>query len=250
LSVPRRQSEAALAYRRAELPGPRAPWREVSFSVIDLETNGLDPAVDEIISFAAVTVAGGKVRLDETRYELIRPRRMPGPDTIRIHGLRETDLADAPTLPERIDALLEALTGRVLVAHIAAIETGFLGAALETQGLELRNPVVDTAGLAIELSRLQRRPPPPQDEEGPPGAFVSSPGLGNLARSLGLPVHRPHHADGDALTTAQVFLALATHLEAFSAGTLGSLVRMSRSPKRRPALRDLLHRIGLGVTAA
>jgi DNA polymerase III subunit epsilon len=239
-----------VAYRRARLPGPRTPWREVAFSVIDLETTGLDPAMDEIISFATVTVAGGRVRLDDARYELIRPRRMPGPDTIRIHGLREADLADAPTLTDRIGVLLEALTGRVLVAHVSAIETGFLGAALEAQGLPLRNPVVDTAALAVELSRLQRRPPPPESDEAPPGISVSSPGLGRLARSLGLPVHRPHHADGDALTTAQVFLALATHLEGLSGGSLGSLTRISRSPRVRTSVRDLLHRFGFGVLAA
>jgi DNA polymerase-3 subunit epsilon len=241
------QSEAARAYLRADLPALRKLWRDVDFTVIDLETTGLDPTRDEIISFATVTVAGGRVRLDDARYELIRPERMPGPDSIRIHGLREADLTDAPPLSERIDDLLAALTGRALIAHVAAIERGFLGAALEQHGLDLRNPVVDTAELAIELGRLQRRPRPPASETGPPGVALSSPGLGWLARSLGLPVHRPHHADGDALTTAQVFLALATHLEAYSGGTLGSLVKTSRSPRRRTSLRDLLHRFGLGV---
>jgi DNA polymerase-3 subunit epsilon len=43
--------------------------------------------------------------------------------------------------------------------------------------------------------------------------------------SLGLPTHRPHHALGDALTTAQVFVALATHLNAFSTETVRSLAR-------------------------
>ncbi len=215
--------------------------------MIDLETTGLNPARDEIISFGTVTVESGRIRLDDARYELIRPDRMPGPESIRIHGLRPVDLEGAPTLEERLDALLESLTGRALIAHVAAIETGFLGAALAARGLELRNPVVDTAALAIELGRLQRRPRPPAREDAPPGVALSSPGLGWLARSLGLPVHRPHTADGDALTTAQVFLALATHLDAFSPGTLGSLMRTSRSPRNRLSLGDLLHRFGLGV---
>jgi|GEM_PF-5522276 len=33
--------------------------------------------------------------------------------------------------------------------------------------------------------------------------------------SLGLPVHRPHHSLGDALATAQVFIALATLSDAY-----------------------------------
>ena len=57
--MPALSSEAARAYRNADLPGPRTPWREVTFTVVDFETTGLDPAIDEIISFATVTVAGG-----------------------------------------------------------------------------------------------------------------------------------------------------------------------------------------------
>ena len=61
-----------------------------------------------------------------------------------------------------------------------------------------------------------------------------------------MPVHRPHTADGDALTTAQVFLALATHLEAFGTPTLGSLERISRPERGLPSPRGLLGRFGLG----
>jgi DNA polymerase-3 subunit epsilon len=244
--VPRFDSTAARAYREAPLPAARTPWREVTYSVIDFETTGLDPSSDEIISFAAVTVADGRVRLQDAVYELVRPTRMPDAETIRVHGLREADLAGAPALTERLDVLLEALTGRVLVAHVAAIETGFLSAALEARGLRLRNPVVDTAALAVELSRLQRRPAPTDDDEMSAGVGISSPGLGDLARSLGLPVHRPHHADGDALTTAQVFLALATHLEGFGPVCVGALVRLSRPPRDRVSLRSLLNRFGNG----
>jgi DNA polymerase III subunit epsilon len=215
-------SPAARAYVDAPLPSANTPWREAAYSVIDLETTGLDPSSDEIIAFAAVTVAGGTVRLDDARYELVRPDRMPDPDTIRIHGLRETDLSDAPPLSDLLDGLLEALTGRVVVAHVAAVERGFIGAALSSNGLKLRNPIVDTAALDRELRRLRRQPPADTDPVG----------LSDLARSLGLPVHRPHHADGDALTTAQAFIALATHLESFEPQTLGSLERMADTPRR------------------
>jgi len=243
--VPRLDSPAARAYREAPLPPAGTPWRDVPYSVIDFETTGLDPSQDEIISFAAVTVADGRVRAADTRYQLIRPNRMPDADTIRIHGLREVDLADAPPLDDVLDGLLEALTGRALVAHAAAIESGFLRAALEPRGLNLRNPTVDTAALAVELSRLQRRPPPADGDDAPADVAISSPGLGDLARSLSLPVHRPHHAEGDALTTAQAFIALATHLDAYSPQTIGSLVRISRPPRTRVSLRSLLGRFGI-----
>lgn len=229
------------------MPAGSTPWWEALFTVVDLELTGLDPAVHEIVSFATVTVARGRIRLDDARYRVVRPRRMPDSDSIRIHGLRASDLAEAPRLDQVLDELLAALTGRVLVAHAAAIETGFLGAALENSGLRLRNPVVDTASLAVELHRLRREPSPCRDDEEPQPTTISSPGLGELARSLGLPVHRPHHAEGDALTTAQVFLALATHLEAFGPITVSALERISRAPRPRVSLASLLRRLAMGT---
>jgi DNA polymerase III subunit epsilon len=47
--------------------------------------------------------------------------------------------------------------------------------------------------------------------------------LSTIAAVLGLPAHRPHQAEGDALTAAQAFLAMATHLEAGGHGTVRSL---------------------------
>ena len=219
----------------APLPKAGTPWREVEYTVIDLETTGLDPASDEIISFATVSVSGGRVRVADALYELVKPQRMPDANTIRIHGLREADLADAPRLSEHFDALLEALTGSVLVAHVAAVESGFLGNVLRGRGLDLRNPVVDTARLDRELRRLRRVP-----------AAAREPiGLSDMARELGLPVHRPHHADGDALTTAQAFIALASHLDDLVPQTLGSLERISRPDRIRPKAGGLLGRFGL-----
>jgi DNA polymerase III subunit epsilon len=224
------------AYRETPPPDPSTPWREADFCVVDLETTGLDAAVHEIISFAALQIAGGRLRLDDARRQLVRPWHMPGRDTIVIHGLRSADLADAPPLAEVLDRLLEALTGKVMVAHVASIEERFLGAAFRKNGIRLINPVVDTAALGAELFRLREQPR--EDEPIP---------LPSLAEALGLPVHRPHTADGDALTTAQVFLALATHLDEFTPQTVGSLEELSRPPSKRELLRSTIGRLWRGT---
>jgi DNA polymerase III epsilon subunit-like protein len=52
--------------------------------------------------------------------------------------------------------------------------------------------------------------------------------LTGLAAALGLPAHHPHDAVGDALTTAQAFVALATHLDARQAESVRSLVSAGR----------------------
>ena len=132
--------------------------------------------------------------------------------------------------------MIEAITGRAIVAHVADVERGFLGAALREQELELRNPVVDTADLHRELRRLGRENPSERD----PIA------LSDLARDLGLPVHRPHHADGDALTTAQAFIALATHLDAFESQSVGTLERISGRERPTSPVSRLFGRLGIG----
>ena len=47
--------------------------------------------------------------------------------------------------------------------------------------------------------------------------------LARLASVLGQPAEDPHHALGDALTTAKAFIALASHLDATRPQTVGSL---------------------------
>ena len=193
------------------IPAPDTPWRQAGLCVLDLETTGLDPRRDEIISFATVPIDGGRIRLETSTYRLVRPERMPEAETIRIHRLRPEDLAGAPPIEGVLDELLGALSGRVLVAHVAAVERGFLDPVLRSAGTALRNPVIDTAELAAELASRTG------------GPAIDRISLTALAEDLGLPVHRPHEADGDALTTAQAFLALATRLDAFEPQTIGSL---------------------------
>jgi DNA polymerase III subunit epsilon len=204
--------------------GRRTPWREAEYCVVDLETTGLDPRRDEIVSFAAVPILEARVWVGGMRSGLVRPSRMPEADSIRIHGLRPADLAEAPVLASAIEELVEPLAGRILVAHAAWIERGFLEAALRPSGRRLPRATIDTAVLGSRVVGWE-------DDE-----VIS---LSELADRLGMPVHRPHHAEGDALTTAQVFLALAGRLDAQRPQTVGSLVAASRPRRafRRPGRR-------------
>ncbi|MGO9148158.1 MAG: PolC-type DNA polymerase III [Acidimicrobiales bacterium] len=209
----RSRDPAAEAYARASLPGRRTPWREARYCVVDLELSGLDPKTDEIIAFGAVPIDGGLVGAGRSLYGLARPTRPLPEASVVVHGIRTVDLDEAPPLELAIRPLLEALAGRVLVAHSAQVERAFLGAALRHQRLRLREPVLDTAILGRLLMA----------ERGDRSQGRVS--LGQLAAALGLPEHRPHHALGDALTTAQVFLAIASHLETRRPETVGSLAR-------------------------
>ena len=219
------------AYLQTPMPELTTPWRRAGLCVLDLETTGLDSPAHEIIAFATMPIDGGRARVRGTRSCLVRPRRMPGPDSIRIHGLRSEDLVGAPALSEVLGDLLLPLAGRVLVAHVASLEERFLRGAMLPAGIPFRNPVIDTHALAAELYSRQRSPGPHAIR------------LAGLARELGLPIHRPHDAAGDVLTTAQVFLALATRLDAIEPQTVGSLAALSHRSDPWPTLRRAVRRL-------
>lgn len=208
--------EVADAYAAAGLPRGRTPWRRCSWCAVDLELTGLDPREHEIISFGAIPVEDGRVQLHGAVEGLVQPAGPIGEASIRVHGIRAADLARAPALADAIGPLLSAITGRVLVVHAAAVERAFLGNALRAHKLKLRGPLIDTEALGrVWLHQRDGRSP-------------SRLSLGDLATALGLPAERPHHALGDALTTAQVFIALAAHLDASHAETVRSLAHADR----------------------
>ena len=107
------------------------------------------------------------------------------------------------------------MTGRVLVAHAAWVERAFLGRLLRTRGARLRGAggrhAARSAGCGWPSATAGRR-----------RRCRSR----HLAAALGLPVHRPHTAAGDALTTAQAFIALAALL---GDETVRSLARRAAS---------------------
>lgn len=194
------------------IPRPwRTSWRAARFIVVDVETTGLDPRRDEVISYAALPVEEGRIVARDVVSGLVRPAAPPTPRSIEIHGLRAQDLAAAPPPSTALAPLMSAMRDRLLVAHVAGVERAFLRAHRGPLERRLPRPSVDTA-LLWRLLNIERG-------EGDPGTRS----LGDVAASLRLPAHRPHEAEGDVLTTAQAFLALATHLEAHGRGTVAAL---------------------------
>jgi DNA polymerase III subunit epsilon len=191
--------------------GGRTPWRSARFIVVDVETTGLDPRRDAIVSYAALPVEAGRVPAGAALRSLVRPPTPPAGSSIEIHGLRAADLTAAPPLLEALAPLAAAMNGRTPVAHAAWVERAFLREPLRALGSHMPRRVVDTALLWRMLCVLRG--------EGDPGWC----GLSAVAAGLDLPAHRRHVAEGDALTTAQAFLALATHLDAAGRGRVSDL---------------------------
>lgn len=189
-------------------------WRANTFVVIDLETTGLDPRRDHIVSYGAVPIREGRVMTSESVYGLVQvPGDVPGSST-KFHGLRTQDLEDAPSLADGVATLDGLIGAHPVVAHCAWIERSFLRRAFRRSYLSFTNPMIDTAVLARHVI----------DVDLAPDQAVA---LEYAANELGLPVHSPHHALGDAVTTASLFIALAARLERGTTMTTARLLEMS-----------------------
>jgi DNA polymerase-3 subunit epsilon len=174
------------------------PWRDGRFCVIDVETTGLDLQHDSIISVGVAQVVDGRISSD-VFYEVARPARPISETAMCLHALTADELASAPPLEEVVERLRVRITGSIVVAHAAWVERAFLNRALRPLGERLPDRLVDTAALARHLGQAE--------------PTAHEPSLEALALRLGLPIHTPHHALGDAMTTAEVFLVQATALE-------------------------------------
>lgn len=209
-----KRTEAGSRFARSAAVDRDTPWREAEWCAIDLELTGLHRS-DEIIAIGAVPIRDGALILGEAMYSLARPEHPPKHASVLVHKLRSADLREAPPLDEAIDELLEKLTGRVPVFHTAMVERAFLGKELRSRRLRLPDDV-DTEVLGRVWLRHRD------------GVTPAGLPLARLAAVLGQAGEDPHHALGDALTTAQTFIALAAHLDAESPQTVGSLQAAER----------------------
>lgn len=181
-------------------PDLRQPWRSVEYLALDFEATGLDLRNDDVVSFGTAPIREGRVIVGEVQYSLVRPTKPVPPESSKFHVIRNQDLAGAPTGAEAAVQLIAALRGRVLLAHASWVESAFLRRFFKLQSATFDCPVIDTAALARALGLRPR-------------IDTHEPHLETLADELGVPVHDPHHALGDAFTTAQVFLVLGHRLE-------------------------------------
>lgn len=218
-----RRAPEGVAAEFASVPRPadETGWREARWCALDLEMTGLDPRSEEIIAVGAVPIEDGRIVLGGGLYTLVNTTRRSQHGAVLVHKLRVPDLADAPPLSEAVDRVFEILAGRVPVFHTAAVERGFLERQFARRRVRLP-AVADTE--ALGRAWLRHR-----DGSAPEGIS-----LGRLAGVLGQPAETPHHALGDALTTAKAFIALASLLDTVAPQTVGSLVAASRPA---PALR-------------
>jgi DNA polymerase III subunit epsilon len=186
----------------------RSPrWDQVVFWALDLETTGLKPESDRIISVGMVPIRAGVIRYGERYYQLVKPDGLDDLSTegIRAHHILPAELASAPPIAVVLPEITRRLREGVLLVHFAHLDVQFLRGAYRRCGQTWSKPrIVDTVDLALRWHQRQQQwtphPPPPRTA------------LSEIRAALRLPEYTAHHSLIDALATAELFLALRQRL--------------------------------------
>ncbi|WP_235890087.1 3'-5' exonuclease [Maribrevibacterium harenarium] len=176
-------------------------WKNWTYMVLDMETTGLDPKQHQVVSLGWVLVENGAILLDSAQHIVLQGAEID-PETVAIHMITDQDVEElGRNQASVLRYLRQLIKGKVLVAHHAPIELGFLKRLWGTQPMpDLSVQWLDT--LALERTKAERK-----------GAIIQEGGfrLGACRERYGLPDYNGHDALTDALATAELLLAQIAH---------------------------------------
>lgn len=186
-------------YLSTPLPAPAQLCGETDILALDFETTGLNPRQDHIISVGCVLLHNWGVDLSTAQHYYIKIDVELPEACVVVHQITDDTTAQGEPVEDVLAWLLSQLRGRVLLAHHSKVELGFLDhACRRMHGAPFVARSIDT--LRIAQRRLARRNEPVR--QGDLRLF-------NLRERYHLPNYKAHNALSDAISTAELFLALA-----------------------------------------
>lgn len=190
----------------AKLPPPaHTPLVTLPTLVLDLEATGLDVRKDRVLQVGVVAMLGGEI-LDRPRLELMVNPGIPIPPAVtRIHGIRDEDVATAPSFAEIAEQLWPLFAGRIVIGHHVGFDLGMLRFEAGRAGVAWHEPTMLDVAMVVgalhpELPELS---------------------LETVTRAFDVRIEGRHSALGDCLATAQVWSRLVPLLREADLRTLG-----------------------------
>lgn len=156
------------------------------FVIVDVETTGGSPKHSKITEIALYKYDGNAI-IDEF-VTLLNPEQSIPDFIVRLTGITDAMVKDAPKFYEVAKNILEFCEGSVFVAHNVGFDYGMLRNEFRALGYDFRFPHVCTV-------RAARYVLPGHD----------SYSLGKISAALGITIDGRHRAAGDALATAKLF---------------------------------------------
>ena len=100
---------------------------------LDTETTGLDTTLARVVQIGAIGMLGSQIEADRAFETLVNPGVPIPAATSAIHGIRDGDVQDAPTVDEaipRLSAFLGAYLGRKWLEKITLQTVRYIVSAL------------------------------------------------------------------------------------------------------------------------
>jgi len=175
---------------------------------LDCETTGLNVRSDEIISIGAVRIAGNRILTSERLELLVRPERGVSAESVRVHRLREQDVAQGLPVDEAVRRLMHFIGSRPLVGYYLEFDLAMLDRAVfPLLGMGLPQPRIEVSRLYYEW-KFSQLPAAEQQVRVDLDLRFST-----LMQDLGLPEREAHDALNDAVMAALAFIKLRQLLQ-------------------------------------
>lgn len=173
---------------------------------LDCETTGLDVRRDRIISIAAVRIVGNRLLTSQRLELLVRPERALKADSVRVHHLRERDVAKGLPPAQAMRQLLDFVGSRPLVGYYLEFDVAMLNREIwRLLGVRLPQPKIEVSAMYYDFKNRQL----PAHERG--GTIDLR--FATMMSDLGLPLRNAHDALNDAVMAGLAFLKLRSLLQ-------------------------------------
>lgn len=193
------------------------------FIIFDIETTGLSILNDKITEIGAVLVSNYEIV--DRFHTYVNPDR-PIPDEItKLTGITDEMVYNAPLINEAVRKFLDFSGDRILVAHNAGFDVGFIRKAADDNKIYFGNSYLDT----LALSRYVN----PQ---------LKSHKLNVIAAHYGYGKFEHHRATDDAEVLAKIFFEMAENLKREGVKDIDNMVR-TMSDKADPLKLNTYHMI-------
>ncbi|MEJ8848298.1 3'-5' exonuclease [Variovorax rhizosphaerae] len=168
---------------------------------LDCETTGLDVRRDRIISIGAVRIVGNRLLTSERLELLVRPEQALKSESVRVHRLREQDVALGMEPVQAVRRLLDFIGSRPLVGYYLAFDVAMLNREIRPMlGVRLPQPKIEVSAMYYDYKSRQL----PAHLRG--GTIDLR--FQTIMSDLGLPQRDAHDALNDAVMAGLAFVKL------------------------------------------
>ncbi len=174
--------------------GSKYPSFDDEMIVFDIETTGLSNRSCKIIEIGAVKIKAGEII--DTMDIFVDPECPIPKEITELTSITDDMVKGAPKEAEAVKQFLDFAGDRLLIAHNANFDVGFIRVACERCGYEFGNTFLDTVGLSKYVNpELNRHK------------------LNIIAEHYKLEDFHHHRASDDATTLARIFFIMLDRLK-------------------------------------